>query len=183
MTSPGDARKIMQGCDLTADCPAAEHASDCWRGHIASFPLPTDEDREALANMPTHVALDGKRFGRLGETTADYYIERGFRRSVVSTPELADALDRECQSLPNWPGRTHDMVKIEWFAKGVVDSAAFIRDHAVSAPLTITDADARLHPLYEGCRSSEARTAFLVGWRAARATMIAALGGEEKPDA
>jgi len=33
MSAPGDARKIMQGCDLTADCPAVEHASDCWRGY------------------------------------------------------------------------------------------------------------------------------------------------------
>ena len=32
MSEPGDARKIMQGCDLTADCHATEHASDCWWG-------------------------------------------------------------------------------------------------------------------------------------------------------
>lgn len=30
-----DAQAIIHGCDETADCPAAEHSSHCWRGYWA----------------------------------------------------------------------------------------------------------------------------------------------------
>lgn len=86
---------------------------------------------------------------------------------------------------PSW-------IKLETREARVIQSALrALLASRVSAPPTITEADARLHPLYEGCRSTAARTAFLVGWRAARATMtvdslastrgFADLGGEERP--
>ena len=63
MTEPGDARKIMNGCDLTADCPADEHASDCWREHWA-------EQRIYVRDRVTHRDFKGNTDVVYGHVTA-----------------------------------------------------------------------------------------------------------------
>lgn len=53
-------------------------------------------------------------------------------REVAATAleRAAEHLDIECQSLPHWPGRTHDLARIEAFANGVVDSTMVLRERA-----------------------------------------------------
>lgn len=47
----GDGRAIWRGCDETADCPAVEHSSRCWRGDLVRrgvpgfLPEPSDSER------------------------------------------------------------------------------------------------------------------------------------------
>ena len=68
----------------------------------------------------------------------------GFRRWLAAhvadeVERLADEIDRACQSMPNWPGWTHNWDEIESFAHGVVDSAEHVRARAAELRKEQTD--------------------------------------------
>lgn len=101
-------------------------------------PLPTDEDREALAQIigTAESLTDDEGAWALPEDIADAILAAGFRRSVVSTP--GDAREAVLTSLR----RSHvgEMVsKIPEAHRRMVAEGIFDALSAVSAPPTITD--------------------------------------------
>lgn len=58
--------------------------------------------------------------------------------------DAAERLNEECQNLPRWPGRTHDMTKVGNFVAGVLDSRLFLHGLADQAGSTGTQNEGEL---------------------------------------